>query len=343
MVTDTHFGRYKNNPTFLESQLKFFNEQFFPYLEKNKIDTIVHLGDIFENRNNVNINVLNAVDKLIENQFSKYNTYFLVGNHDSYFKTSIDVNSVKTFRKFKNITVVDDITRTKFGDKSALLVSWRVDKAEFMKKVANKNIECNLCFGHFEINGFNLNNAKTCDFGIDPEFFMNNFDITFSGHFHGRKLLEKNGKKVQYIGNAYQLTRGDIDAERGFCILDTDTMKYEFINNEKSIQFKKFKFPEKFTKEDIEGNSVDVIVDVGKKYKEKDLQKYMMFLEDYKPFQAELKLENNVDVTAKGDYKIQSTEDLIEEYINDTDFDDDTKKDVNEKMIELYKECKGES
>ena len=69
----------------------------------------------------------------------------------------------------------------------------------------------------------------------------------------------------------------------------------------------------------------------------------MLKIDSYNPiFQPELKLENNVDTSVKEDYKIQNTEELIEEYINDIDLDDKLRNEVREKMIELYKECKQE-
>lgn len=344
IITDLHFGVKKNNQDFLTSQLDFFNKRFFPYLEKNNIDTIMILGDVFDNRQYLNINVLNKIDELMIEQFNKYNTYILIGNHDITYKTTIDVHSLKTFRHLSNIHIVEDIEKIKINNRDILLVPWQVDNNEFVKKVSNKNLnKLDICFGHFEINGFFLNNTKVCDFGLDSKLFFNNYTLTFSGHFHKRKLLEQGNNKIQYVGSPYELTRTDRDTEKGFCVLDTDTLEYEFIENNISIKHKLFKYPEKFIEEDIKGNIIDVVVDVGENYKEKEFQKYMLEIDTYKPiFQPELKLENNVNMVAKEDYKIQSTEELIEEYIDDIDLDDKVKNDVREKMIELYKECKQE-
>ena len=50
VVTDTHFGFKNDSPLFLESYLKFFEDQFFPYLLKNNIKTVIHMGDVLDRR-----------------------------------------------------------------------------------------------------------------------------------------------------------------------------------------------------------------------------------------------------------------------------------------------------
>ena len=342
ILADSHFGVRKNNPVFLESQLKFINGIMFPYLDANKIDTIIHCGDVYNNRNNLNINVINVVDELMVSKFNKYNTYLIVGNHDSYFRNTIDIHSLKPFRHLKNITVVDDIQKVNIGGKDILMVPWQTDNQKFVQQVAKKNLFCDICIGHFEINGFNLNTAKVCDFGISPDIFFNNYGITFSGHFHSRKMLTRGDSVIQYIANPYELTRSDYGQEKGFCVLDTDTMTYEFINNDVSIKHKKYTYPDKLNKTDIEGNIIDVLVNIGTSHNEQEFQKYMLEIESYKPFDVDLKLINNIDVKSNVDYKVQNTEELIEEYISDVEIDDDLKTKVNTKIIELYKQCKQE-
>jgi DNA repair exonuclease SbcCD nuclease subunit len=227
------------------------------------------------------------------------------------------------------------------GDKSCLLVPWQVDNEKFVKKVMDKNINCPIAIGHFEINGFNLNSSKVCDFGIPPDVFFDNYELTFSGHFHKRTIMKRDESKIIYTGNTYELTRADLGQPKGFCVLDTETMKYEFINNDVSIKHKKFEYPEKFSKEDIEGNIIDVIVDIGDDHDEGKFQSYMLTIDSYKPYDVDLKLLNNIDVHSKDDYKVQNTEELIENYISDVDIGNDKiKTSVNKKMQKLYKQCK---
>ena len=46
LITDTHFGGRGDSPVFSEYIGRFYKEVFFPYLKDNKINNIIHLGDI---------------------------------------------------------------------------------------------------------------------------------------------------------------------------------------------------------------------------------------------------------------------------------------------------------
>jgi len=50
VITDTHFGVKNDDPIFLEAYLSYFEEQVFPYLLKNDIKTVIHMGDVLDRR-----------------------------------------------------------------------------------------------------------------------------------------------------------------------------------------------------------------------------------------------------------------------------------------------------
>ena len=53
IITDTHYGARKGSKHLHEYFEKFYNDIFFPELEKNNIDTIIHMGDIFDSRKSI--------------------------------------------------------------------------------------------------------------------------------------------------------------------------------------------------------------------------------------------------------------------------------------------------
>jgi DNA repair exonuclease SbcCD nuclease subunit len=63
IITDTHFGARSDSPIFLHHFFKFTDEIFLPYLEKNNIDTVFHLGDLLDRRKFINFATLNEVRK----------------------------------------------------------------------------------------------------------------------------------------------------------------------------------------------------------------------------------------------------------------------------------------
>jgi len=339
LCTDTHFSVHKSSEDFLQSQLRFFREEFIPYAKKHNIDTIVHAGDLFDNRNSINVRVLNEVYKLFSEDFKDFNVYILVGNHDSYFKNTIETHSLKTLKDLPNITVVDDIQLHTIGNREILMVPWINDQDEFKRKVANQNATEKICIGHLEIVGFFLNKGKKCDVGLDPETFLNNFSLTFSGHFHKRSKIERGDKVVQYFGNCYHLTRHDVGEDRGFCELDLDTLDYKFINTTTTIRYERLIYPESFTEDRIKGNIIDVHVNVHSEYDEADFQSYIMKIDEFNPIEpANIRLEDEMTYSTSEEYHVQSVPDMLEEYVDDLDVK--YKDEIKDKVIDLYNENK---
>ena len=50
IITDQHFGARKNSQIFHDYFLKFYENVFFPTLEKEGITTVVDMGDTFDSR-----------------------------------------------------------------------------------------------------------------------------------------------------------------------------------------------------------------------------------------------------------------------------------------------------
>ena len=56
LLNDTHFGCRNDSPAFINYQNRFYDELFFPYIIENKIDTLIHLGDVVDRRKFINFN-----------------------------------------------------------------------------------------------------------------------------------------------------------------------------------------------------------------------------------------------------------------------------------------------
>ncbi len=48
IITDTHFGGKNDLHSFSQFQTRFYRGTFFPILAREGIDTILHLGDVFD-------------------------------------------------------------------------------------------------------------------------------------------------------------------------------------------------------------------------------------------------------------------------------------------------------
>lgn len=342
VVSDTHFGMKRGSDIFLESQLKFFKEQFIPELKEKKIDTILHLGDFFDNRVSIDSKIMSAVLDLFQNDLKDFKIHILVGNHDSYLESSIHINSIKTLSYFSNVTVYNDVESIELGGRRILMCPWVTNVEEFSLKLDTYG-KHDICAGHFDIARCKMFKNQESEHGIDSSVFLSRFKITMSGHFHTRSVTKLGLNELIYFGNPYHMTRNDIDDERGYMILNLKTMKYEFINNEKSLKFISVKYPNILTEEDVKGNHVDVVVEYNESYNENEIQSYLDKLESYEPaFPIVTKTINKINVDNPDEIEINSIQDLITEYLNNVEISSEYRPTVKSLFQELYSECSSE-
>ena len=53
IITDTHWSARKASKNFHEYFQLFYDNVFFPTLEKHGIKTVIHMGDAFDNRKSI--------------------------------------------------------------------------------------------------------------------------------------------------------------------------------------------------------------------------------------------------------------------------------------------------
>ena len=74
----------ERTPDFHDYFEKFYSEVFFPTLDEQGIDTVVHMGDVFDNRKNIDFWSLNWQNVYFDPlQERNIKTYLIVGNHDA--------------------------------------------------------------------------------------------------------------------------------------------------------------------------------------------------------------------------------------------------------------------
>lgn len=231
MITDTHFGVRNDAPEFLDNQIEFYETTFFPELNRRGVKSILHLGDIFDRRKHTNHNMLHRIresffDKLVEYDIVMY---LIVGNHDTYFKSTNRVASpVLLLDKYKNhIRIIEEPTEISFDDTPLLFIPWinRENYDETMDIMKNSN--AGVCLGHFEISGFEMHRGGGVNVsGLSTDIFSN-FHTVFSGHFHEPST----DGHVTYLGAPSQYTWADFDCTRGFYFYDPANNELEYVLN----------------------------------------------------------------------------------------------------------------
>ena len=300
LITDQHLDGRKGNLAFWEFFQKFYDNVFFPTLEKKGVSTIIDLGDTFDNRKSMDYNVCNRVTSNYFDRLKDYKVHMLLGNHCVYYKNTNKINSPELLLKqYENITIYSKPKHLRLGSKKFLMLPW-INKENYDEVLGLlETSEAEICCGHLELNGFEVTPGMRMDHGMDPKLF-HRFQRVWSGHFHHKS---KKGN-VQYLGNPYQMYWNDYKDTRGFHIYDTESDKLEYIPNPYEIFDKIF--------------SDDTSVDYNKQdvsdYKDKFIKIIVEEKTDYDMFETLVDRLYNVGVH---DVKIAET--LLEDDLTDAD------------------------
>lgn len=263
LITDTHAGARNDSLAFNKYFMNFYNDVFFPTLEKEGVTSVIHLGDLFDRRKYTNNYIISEWKKGFFDKLKNYNCHFLVGNHDIYWKNSNEVSTTDLLLREYDFMIYSEPEEIVIDGVNILMMPW-INSSNYEEcSNAIKESNSTIMMGHLEVNGFEMYKGSYCDDGLSPSMF-NKFDMVFSGHFHHKS---DNGT-IYYLGNPYHLTWMDYGDERGFHIFDTKTRELTFIKNPYSI-FKKLIYNDENLafddiinedRSDMEGCYVKVIV-----------------------------------------------------------------------------------
>lgn len=230
VLGDTHFGARNDNQAFHDYFEKFYSDVFFPYLRANGINQIIQLGDLFDRRKYVNFYTLKRsreyfFDKLVEYDI-KMDVF--VGNHDTYFKNTNEVNSPELLLQdyIGWVRVFSDPIDIELDGTLITLLPW-VCSGNYDQCMDHiKQTEAQILFGHLELAGFEMHRGAVNDHGMDTKPF-DKFDMVMSGHYHHKSSRGN----IHYLGTPYEMTWSDCGDQKGFHIFDTETRELTFIPN----------------------------------------------------------------------------------------------------------------
>lgn len=246
ILGDLHFGVRQNTMEWLDNQTKFFNDFFIPQLKKNvkEGDILIQLGDVFDNRQSLNIKIMHKAVQIFKEISEIIPTYIICGNHDIYEKNSNEISSIDVLNGIPNLHIFkeDQLIECNDGFKF-LLMPWQKDDKFELETLSKYDFPINLCFSHSELQGALLTKHQLNEHGNSIAAFKN-FKKVYSGHIHfGQKIGNFN-----FVGTPYELTRSDIGNKKGFYIYDVKTDTDVFIENKVSPKFKIIKLEDFYEK-----------------------------------------------------------------------------------------------
>ena len=257
IITDTHWGARNDSQAFTNYFIKFYEDIFFPTLLERDIRTVVHMGDIVDRRKFINYKTLYQMrHNFFDQCWDRYiSLHMIIGNHDTFFKNTNQVNSMDCLRMMMSgsegdgggmVRIYHDPTEVVFDGTKVFFQPWICPENKEQSLDAISNTDAQILFGHLEVQGFEMHLGAINHEGLSPKVFEK-FEYAFSGHFHHKS---DNGN-VYYLGNPYQITWSDYKDPRGFHIFDTETRELEFIQNPYEMFYKIYYDDEKTTLEEI--------------------------------------------------------------------------------------------
>lgn len=363
LIGDTHIGLgYPNNADkWFKVHREYFSDFLMPLL-KSRVepgDIIVHLGDLFDNRNVIPINLMNYTLDIVEEISKIAPFHIIIGNHDLYSKSTGEINSVRPFKHIDNIFIYDKPTKIEFEGVGILMVPY-IDNRKEQISIINNNKDCKYLFCHSDLNGAKLHMTsaghRNAD-KIDIEDFKD-FRKVYSGHYH----IVQRDQNFTFVGSIFQMDRNDYKDQKGIFIIDVENEEEEFVENKVSPVFRKYNV---ISETDVDGldalrNSkdyIDLSISNNLLISNRKLRRKLEVLLENSGFSSVdyiddivTKVDESVDTTPDEDFDEEKLDisiqldyaDYIKEYINKQKYDNDTFREgvVTEydEVIKIYNE-----
>jgi DNA repair exonuclease SbcCD nuclease subunit len=321
IITDTHYGAKKGSKHLHDYFELFYKNVFFPALEENNVEAVIHMGDAFDSRKSIDYQSLEWSKRVVFDPLNKYDVHMIIGNHDTYYKNTNSVNSPELIlQTYSNIRTYSNPTEVNIGGLKILFIPWinQENEEKTLKLIEKTTSKC--AMGHLELQGFRVNRQLIMEHGLESKLFEK-FDRVYSGHYHTRS----NNGKVFYLGNPYEMYWTDVNDTRGFHIFDTETLEHTPINNPYKLFYNIYYEDtpyQLFDTTEYENKIVKVIV--RKKSKPKDFEKFIDKL--YTAGIQDLKIVENFDIQENEDFEIdeeENTMSILNRYIDEAEFEFD--------------------
>ncbi len=238
ITSDLHIHPHKKSSERLQDCLNALDWLFATAIE-NKINKILFLGDLFHDRQRIDVPTYQKTFEIFEKYLSKglFDIFLLLGNHDLWHFDKWDISSVFPLRSIKGVHVIDKPCTVNIDGFDVSFLPYTHDPASDLKLV-NNDSEFKLLCGHVAIDGALWNSSgTTADVSIEQDGEMvkvdtsvfSGWDQVFLGHYHAQQKLKRN---IEYVGSPLQLNFGEASQQKHIIIYDLEKHTKEYIIND---------------------------------------------------------------------------------------------------------------
>ena len=342
ILNDTHAGIRNSSDVFIDNAEKFYSDVFFPYLLEHNIRTIIHLGDVFDNRKFVNFRALNRYRKSFLTRLREYgmHMHIIPGNHDTYYKNTNDLNSLKELlgHYMGEITIHMDPTVLDLDGMQFAMLPWICSENYDKSMHFIQNCKADMLGGHLELAGYEMMKGIESPHGMDPAIFSR-FEMVLSGHYHTKSAKGN----IHYLGSQMEFYWNDAHDKKYFHTLDTETRELTPIRNPHTLFHRIYYDDSKYDFNDYDLSNLDEkfvkVVVINKS----DLFTFDRFIDRIQNRKIhELKIQESFsefvgDQVEDENISLEDTSSLLNSYIDnvETELDRDRiKKEMHDLMIE---------
>lgn len=342
LISDIHFGVRNDSAEWLDNMSSYFANFFIPLLRSkvNEGVAVCILGDLFDNRQSINIDTMNIASGIIRQIAELAPVYIMAGNHDMSRRSDSSLNSLVIVKGIPNVVVIDSYSsvhwKTSSGSsRNVAFIPYTGIYSKETEAVSKSNAD--YIFLHTEVLGAIFDSGKPIKDGAVTT--ASPAKRIFSGHIHKRQELGK----FTYIGSPYHLRRSDVGDLKGIYILNIDKDTLEFIPNRYSPIFQAVTLQSLLTitlsefKSYITNNYTDIIVP---RDKAGDIEPYeLLALLDRSTYKdVKFSIEKGLKMSEEGlpieeEMPISSLEEVSYKYIDELDLP----KEEKEHLVDLMR------
>lgn len=228
-LTDLHWGIKKFSRDQYNLQMNYFREVIFPFIVENKIEHVIHAGDIVDEPQIVDNAMLQDLLNDWVSWFEEHqvNLYLLCGNHDIYLRDQTTYNFNKILAHDKcYVHEISEVAIKHIAGTDIGFVPFSKSFAD-LKTLADDELDPYdfgnmVVVAHHDIKDITFNRWENSKKGLEPET-IRDFGTVAVGHFHN----QSHTKNIRYLGTLYQHTAGEFGFRKGFWTM-TSAGEFQF-------------------------------------------------------------------------------------------------------------------
>ncbi len=221
-IADTHIRNLKYH-----FEYKEVFKQLYKSLKKEKVDYIIHCGDIAHTKTQISPEFVDLCRDFFENLAKIAPTYIILGNHDGNLRNDSRQDALTPIVKAinnKNLTLLKASGETRLNDNFCLNVLSVFDEENWTKPTDPTCV--NIALYHGAIDKSKTDSDWTLGGDHSIEIF-DDFDFGFLGDIHKTQKLDKEGR-IWYAGSTVQQNFGE-SLDKGYLLWDIESRE-EFCN-----------------------------------------------------------------------------------------------------------------